>query len=532
MKEKIKKLVPIALIFLVTIMFYTYSPTITYDSSHYLWLTNMLTPNDTFANWDLARGITFPLIIHLSNILLGKNSNGILTLMYIAYLLMLGTVYLIFKNVNKKTKIFEGKLKKSILLIVSLWLIILNPLIFGYYHTLLTEFVAITVSIIICYLSWKWLDIDFKESKIKYIIYTIIFALATAAAWHLKQPYVTIALFPVIVATIISIIKKHDKINILQRSVTLISCFIMLILSVITWNYVIKIGGIKIDEKRTSSGYFANGIIMGVSRLEERESKENFQGTEQYNITEKEKQEIEKINNSNSEYSNFTIYENKTQNAKDLVLFTKEKNPTTAEGIKFLVQAFVTSPITVIRSYIDNYFGIIDIYGVECEYVGKKEGTVLIITHQFTPLEAFENEVIGCRIYSSGLSNLKGISERYMPYAEPYSDINSPLRIPNIMMKILKVPTILITKIALFILPFVLLAIIIISIRKRKKNTEETKKIINLIIILLSYSILHIALHIVLGAMIDRYTIPVMIPVFVSYIIITYVIIRNKNEKR
>ena len=38
-----------------------------------------------------------------------------------------------------------------VLLYVILF-IILNPIIFGYYHTVLTEFVAMTISLVTCYL--------------------------------------------------------------------------------------------------------------------------------------------------------------------------------------------------------------------------------------------------------------------------------------------------------------------------------------------------------------------------------------------
>ena len=53
---------------LITIMFFTYSVTITHDSAHYLWLTSLLTKSEgIFQYWDIARGPVFPLFIKICN---------------------------------------------------------------------------------------------------------------------------------------------------------------------------------------------------------------------------------------------------------------------------------------------------------------------------------------------------------------------------------------------------------------------------------------------------------------------------------
>lgn len=75
---------------LITIMFFTYQVVITYDTSHYLWLTSLLTPSGNFQTWDVARGIVFPLLIRIFNILFGKSVLGVLT----------RNVYILCCNVN------------------------------------------------------------------------------------------------------------------------------------------------------------------------------------------------------------------------------------------------------------------------------------------------------------------------------------------------------------------------------------------------------------------------------------------------
>ena len=171
MKKNNNIFITIGLI-LITMIFFTYKITITYDSSHYLWLTSLLTQYGDFSTWDVARSIVFPLFIRVSNMLFGYNTSGLLMGMYIFYITMLGTCYFIYKDTVKNEECLSKKMK-WIFGILFCILIAINPIIFGYYHVVLTEFFAATFSVLGCYLSWKWMNIDFKENKIKYIKTTI-----------------------------------------------------------------------------------------------------------------------------------------------------------------------------------------------------------------------------------------------------------------------------------------------------------------------------------------------------------------------
>ena len=70
-------------------IFFSYKVVITYDSSHYLWLSSLLSKNGDFSTWDVARGPIFPLFIRICNVLFGFGVNGVLTGMFIFYLVML-----------------------------------------------------------------------------------------------------------------------------------------------------------------------------------------------------------------------------------------------------------------------------------------------------------------------------------------------------------------------------------------------------------------------------------------------------------
>ena len=227
MKNK-KNIILIAFFIIITVIFFTYQVVITYDSSHYLWLTSLLTPNGDFSTWDVARGPIFPMFIRVCNMLFGQNSNGLLIGMFAFYLLMIFGSYLMYKDTIKDEECLSKKMK-FILGILFILLVVINPMIIGYYHTLLTEFIAMTFAVIGCYLAWKWINTDFFENKIKYVIYTISLAILIAIAWQLKQPYVGTILFPVVIAAILSFIRKTNLKNFIQRLVTLIVCGIVLI---------------------------------------------------------------------------------------------------------------------------------------------------------------------------------------------------------------------------------------------------------------------------------------------------------------
>lgn len=601
MKEKINKILIVAIIILLSIIFCTYSPIVTYDSSHYLWLTSLLTPADTVQNWDLARGVVYPGIIRVSTAILGQNANGMVLTMFLFYVAMISSVYLILKNVNKEIKIFDGKIKTWILAILVLILIVINPIIFGYYHVVLTECIAVTFAVLGCLVSWKWMNIEFNENKTKAIIYTLFLAFMTAISWHLKQPYVSTILFPTLIATIISIIQNFKLKNILFRVGTVIICLVSLMSSIFIWNKILSICKVTIKEERTSQSFITGGIFSGLSQLyevedvvekkkeqdrregkEEKEeeitrklldnykisekekdeimnvvngksdyknykiygdkdenrsdfvifSKEQEPSTEEiaeflekFNISEKDKQEIIKVNDGTSKYKNYKIYTDKNENKYDSVLFTKGEDCSTAEAIKFLLKTFFTKPDTVIKSYCTGYLGIIDILEVEVK------GNRLVPKNSINWTDDYENQTIAYRIYDNTLTNIFPIGEEYEKYAAPYIDVNQSIKMSNNIIGMLKMPILQTTKICFLILPIVLVVQIIISIVKRKKYTMENKKISNLIIILLSFSFLHIMLHTVLGAIIDRYTVPAMVPMFLAYIIIIFRIIKKEKKQ-
>ena len=158
------------------LFFFSYPVLVLYDSAHYIAFVKILEGNALFSSWDIARGPVFPLLIFLSNIFFGKTTIGLLILSFSFYFLML----LVVKKILEAISIGSNKLK-VLLYIVFFFVIIINPIVFGYYHALLTEFVAMSISLLSCYLSWiLYLYSQEKEyDRKKLIMLTAYFVIMT-----------------------------------------------------------------------------------------------------------------------------------------------------------------------------------------------------------------------------------------------------------------------------------------------------------------------------------------------------------------
>lgn len=520
-KQKIKNISLFVVCIILTIIFFSYNVVICVDSSHYCWLASLIEARKgAFADWDVARGIVFPLIIYILTVLIGKNVVSLQIGMFIAYSITLVICYFIYKYINKEFKIH--KYLKIILGLLAMFLIILNPLIIGYYHTILTEYIAMTACIVAAYFAWKWIDINFVENKIKYIIYTMYFALSTVFMWHLKQPYILTIFVPVIISSILSIIKKFDWKNVLQRIITILTCVIMLIISLKVWNVILESKVTVINQRRTSSGFLSGQIIGGMTEyyqlpLSEEYEIENILKNEK--ISEGDKKKIADIKNGNiKEYKNFLLIEcapyRNLENSKEIkVIYMKEENLSLAEALNFLFITFFENPKLIIEGYFNNYLTTIGLYK------GKTVEVTSYVTKELNLTGTYENSYIAGNIYRD-MSNNLNVPEYYTKYIENYNGINRQIKVVNnVMLKMLPYAIIsfkvfLLFVPILFIISFIKFIILII---KKKENNKI--KIYEILTILYGYSFLNVLMYSMLGSLIDRYAISSYISVNVAILI-------------
>ena len=445
---KAKKLpwLPICLILLV-IIFFSIRLIITYDSAHYLNYVSIFEGNLPASSWDIVRGPVFPAIIFLFDTIFGKTGTGILVGTFIFYLIFTITCYSTCKEICKHYK------HKTLITNILLAIIILNPLIMGYFHVLLTEFIAITFTILNILLAYKWLYCKTRNKK-RLILYSIYFIFSVIFCYHLKQSYVIIAFAPLITATIVSIIRQHTKKNIFYRLGTLLLSLIFFFISIFTWDMILEHMGVDMNTGRDSSSMLSQQLLKA------------------YQIT----------------------YDQDGDGANDPL--------STADAIVVLFQDFISNPANITNTYVRNYCGLTSICAIdsdnEVDYVS---------TFNLNGLETFENSIIGYRSYSTSPSIFEMTDSLYNN-ASIYGDSTDRSLIAKIMI-LFKGPTNLLFKLSLLLcLPTI---IILIVFRTKYKNSKYSA-LFTLNFILLITAFLHLTFSAGIGLIIDRYAIEAFVP--------------------
>lgn len=524
MKKNNKKYVPIILFLLLTIFYFEYSVTVLWDSAHYMSYVDIFEGNALWNTWDVVRGPVFPLIIFVGNFLFGKTTQGLIMNTYIYYLLMLLFSYKILKYFFKNTCI-KSKYVRIIFAVIILC-IILNPFIFGFYHSLLTEFAAITFAMISCYLALLWLDCDLTKKLGKYIIYSVLFVFLTIICWFLKQPYVSCSLFVLIVAFLISIFQEKNFKFFLIRFSSVLSCIVFLVISIVTWNAFMKHMGNDPSTDRNPTNSLGNQLITAVAFMKVNNNSEEIESVKYINyskLSENEKKEVKKLIKKKVDYIIVNHYRGKKNYEADY-LVADDGNVSTLNAVKYILKIFIKKPFNVLDSYLTNYFSIIDIYSTSTsDGVGYSSTKKLDLS--------FSNEIttIGLHPYNYDSSNVFYMLPEMHERVKSYEQTNYANKSLNSVLKFLGDFYLLIFKVLFLLLPFSLICSIIIRITRR----GDKKQVIlcNSVIILLGFGLLHVLLHTVTGAIIDRYAMPAFLPVFLGSCMLGIVSF-SKNHKK
>lgn len=508
-----KKFVYLGILVILIAYYFLIPVHIFWDSAHYMSYVSILEGTMPWSSWDIVRGIVFPLLIHISNFLFGKTTQGILMLTFLFYIGMLITVKLIINQLFDQKK----KKEKRIVSIILFSIILLDPIIYGYYHALLTEFVAMTVSLVMCYLSWKWIHIDFFQDRRKYIIYGIVFLLGTIFSWHLKQPYVSITIFPVIVASVISILRSWNLKNILPRMITVLSCIFGLVISMIVWNQFLSNQGINLNTDRNVTASFGNQLLTGLNNFEV------IQEFDEDDLIYLSKDDKKKLIKNPEKYHLVNIKKSKNKIINQVLIpLDNSQNIGTGTAITFILKQLFSHPYLTIESYTSNYLAIADLFPKD-----TNDGVDYWIDKNLTLDYCHENCVIatGTRFKKS---NIAYMPDEYYERVMNYEQFNaSPLFLRGLMTITSKIAPNIFKMVILF-LPLLIVCSTVSIIKNKKSKANE---LLTMISILSWYSLLHILVHVVTGANIDRYAAPVYIPVLISFILYGYYLIEKRRLK-
>ena len=437
---------PICLVLLV-IIFFSIRLVITYDSAHYLNYVAIFEGELPTSSWDIVRGPVFPAVIFIFDTIFGKTSAGILVGTFIVYIIFTIVCCKICKEICQNFK------HKNLIQNTILSILILNPLILGYFHVLLTEFIAITMAMLNILIAYKWIYFNTRSKKAT-ILYILYFIFSVVFCYHLKQPYIIIALIPLLTACIISIVQKHSIKNIVYRTGTIIASLFFLIISITTWNKILNIMEVDTTTGRDSSSLFSQQLLQA------------------YQIT----------------------YDQDGDGKTDPLSVT--------DAVGVLFNDFISNPLRIFHTYVSNYCGISSICSIQ-----SNDGVNYISTLQFAGLDTFENTAIGYRAYSS-YSNLFNMPDQLYTKSIKYGE-SSNRGLLAFIINAFRIPTNILFKLSICIcFPSL---IFLIAIRIKDKNNKNTK-LFHISLILLVTSFTHIALSAGIGLIIDRYAIEAFVP--------------------
>jgi|GEM_PF-2177351 len=506
-QRRIFKLIGISMLIGVLIFVYFSSlAVITSDSTNYYHYLEIFKGNLPLSSWRPTRGPTFPVIIYLITLLFGDSSIGFIVGTFFFFIIEISLSYFI---IRKFSVIQKNETIKVMMWVFFVILIIFNPLIIGYYHTMLTEFVATTLALFSCFLSIKWIDIDIRKEKLKFIIFSTMFIVLSVVMWFLKQPYVIIALIPLILGTIISIFKVKNIFNSFIKSLIIVLCILCTGISIFAWDKILTNSGANLATTRTE-GFLTEGLIRAVSNFRridyEKSHNQDFLKNSRY-LDISEKKDISEIINNHTKYSDYDLFEVhsiKGNNIIDIILvpdITPGKISFKDVEVFFKV-ALTEYPVEALSSYVYNYFALINLSPYDYDdLIPKKRILKQYELHG-------EIESIGLSIYRDN-STFRGSANKRVEYMPQYK-FNNPSDLSylssSLWIKLIRVFFLLSLTFVLFLSPLFFILFVLIYFFRKKNTTKKKNLLYETLIILFGYSFLHVAFHAITGAIVDRYS--------------------------
>lgn len=519
-KNKIIKIVGAILLFLLlAVVYFQYPITIMPDSTEYYGYLKIFYGQEPFSSWNIVRGPTFPFLLYMFTVLFGNTQLGLLIGSFILYCIMLIIGFKFLKLID-----YRNNFEKAMCYIIYFLGIMFNPMIIGYMHGLLTEFVAIPMFVITVFLCTKWI----KEELIlwKKIIISIALAINCVFMWFLKQPYVFIAFAPILVSGIISIFEKPKIKNIIYRLGIISASAISVVIGIQIWNAILINTHVDNSSGRDTNSFIKGAIINGNTAFSidfyEDHYKMDYINTSDL-ISNEDKEEIIKILNKDSEYKSFkliNLFNNFSSREEDniskkIVLFSKEEDFTTSEALRMYFKLITKYPGKTIKSYIANYLAIADVI----PSVRHKDANVYYPST--TSGYYYENQSIGYSIFYCE-DNMLWLNENHHLYENVKNlkvNNNSNKKIDKVIYSDFGAVNFAF-KVTFVLLPFLIIYLIIMLKVTKKRKIKNTNLKISLIIIASSF--IHTLFHAMTGAIIDRYAIPVWPACIIAILMILF----------
>jgi hypothetical protein len=214
--------------FLIILIGLAYPVTITFDSAHFLWLADHIR-NGNWASWDPIRNVGYPMQLFLSTRIFGDRAEALLWPMILAHVLLF-----IFSCQIAVLLLEPKKDNQRFLIYLTLFIAIgLDPTVVGYFHVLLTEYLAATIAMISCFMALKLYQTELFSKQ--FFLLSIYFLFMVPISWLLKQPYLGAAYFPFIIACALMVLRRFSIKTVLLGVMVNSVLIIFVLMSVLIW---------------------------------------------------------------------------------------------------------------------------------------------------------------------------------------------------------------------------------------------------------------------------------------------------------
>lgn len=335
MLGKVDMLILIAL----TAIFFSATPVITFDTIWYHSYLDIFSGLKSITQWDPTRGLPFPLLLYISTRLFGYTNQGItitMYLFYIAAIILVRKIYFLLYPDTPTNRLFAW--------IILTALLFLNPVFWGYYHLVLTEFVAATLMILVIYIILRthksfMEDTTGKAIVKSYVTRSITVLCLVPLAFFLKQMFFVCVILPFLISELIILISHWSWKRVACLFSTTLATFVIIVSLNQAWDKTIDIANARDILGRQTSNELLLGNVFdgGISRYFKSETTKTDAGF------------IKQV----------SVY----NNGQYLEQFTyMYDRPGIVNAARFWMTCLTRYPRLVCKSYFENYAIICNVY--------------------------------------------------------------------------------------------------------------------------------------------------------------------------
>jgi hypothetical protein len=367
-----------------------------------------------------------------------------------------------------------------------------DPLIVGYYHSLLTEFVAATIFMVSACLAIEWLRCNPADSRARHWCITGCFAILVTISYFLKQPYVMAAALPLLGAFFLCIFSRRRVGELLMRGLSVGLCMLVLGVSISVWESALPPEAKEKYRGRSSAALLSSQIVKGLRALAPVGSPG---GMERPNSNVRQDDPGKMVLGQPAASCSQWF---KLRNEDQYLLYECSTGSTT-EALRFVAKSMVTFPRAILTGYVRSYLEIARARDVELFGFREHEAIAFrtfLVKSDLNNVFPIANPALDAAVQSYRLSS----------QAEPGGLVG---RFPYLWFRHLSLKlftwTILLAPLLLAISSLLL---IIANVRPTTFVTRQVECI--QLVWLLNFCVtIHVAIHGFMMATIDRYAFPV-----------------------